>query len=141
MSENGLSRSQTAAPFDPAQPAAPATEIVERVARAICCGNGPCHTEEVKKREGGKYLMDLPCYATSPDVVGHARLAIEAMREPTRDMLDGSRRALGKYICSLPKEEREKVVGKKGGFKVYDEYLKARVRFQAMIDVALGKAP
>lgn len=68
-----------------------------------------------------------------------ARAAIAAMREPTSEMLDASRRALGKHICSLPKAEREAVVGKKGGFRVYDEALKARVRYQAMVDAILAQ--
>lgn len=57
----------------------PSEELVKLVARAICCGNGPCHTDTIKKREGGKYLLDLPCYSASPDVRESAKNAIRTV--------------------------------------------------------------
>lgn len=57
-------------------------------------------------------------------------------RVPTEAMIAASRQALGKYIRSLSREERDKVVGKRGGFRVFDETLKARIRYQAMIEAA-----
>jgi hypothetical protein len=56
--------------------------------------------------------------------------------EPTEEMIRASRQALGKYIRSLSKEEREKALGYAGGFQVHDESLKARIRYQAMVQVA-----
>lgn len=56
--------------------------------------------------------------------------------EPTDDMITASRQALGKYILSLSAEEREKTVGKKGGFRLHDESLKAKIRYKAMIAAA-----
>lgn len=69
------------------------------------------------------------------------RSVIASIREPTPAMITASRQALGKYIRALPAAEREKVVGKAGGFRVYDESLKARIRYQAMIDVLLTPGP
>lgn len=62
--------------------------LLARVARAICCGDGPCHVEEIKKREGGQYLTDLPCYATSPDVTKSACLAASIALEEAAKIAD-----------------------------------------------------
>lgn len=55
-------------------------------------------------------------------------------REPTEAMINASRQALGKYIRGLSAAERKKVVGKEGGFRLHDESLKARIRYQAMVE-------
>lgn len=94
---------------------------LEEVARAICCPDGNCHVKAVKAREGGKYLLDLPCYATSPDAIAAARAAIEAMRVPTLQMKgDGWRATLGAAGISCADIERA---------------------WSAMVDAALSQAP
>ena len=55
---------------------------------------------------------------------------------PTEEMVNASRRALGVYIKSLPASERAAVKGYAGGFRLYDESVKARVRYAAMVDAA-----
>lgn len=50
------------------------------LARAICCPDGNCHTEAIKKREDGKHLVDLPCYALGPDVRESVRAVIAVLK-------------------------------------------------------------
>lgn len=118
------------------------SEMVERVARRICESN--C----LRKRIGIGVCMDrvtlrnTPCAATENQLILSgkievARAAIAAMREPTEAMCDASRRALGKFIRTTPKEELAKVKGYAGGFRVMDENVKAKIRYIEMIDEAL----
>lgn len=51
------------------------SEMVERVARAICCSGGCWRVRDPR------YISQLPCAA--PTYLQEARAAIEAMREPT----------------------------------------------------------
>lgn len=75
------------------------SEMVERVARAMCVANGwdPDKDDEVLAPEGA---LNWNLYEK------HARAAVEAMREPTADLVDSdsyanglwSRRSITAYL-------------------------------------------
>lgn len=112
---------QVPPPLMAGQPASAATEMVKKVARAI--DDAYVEATAQNMTEGEAQMLA-------------ARRAIAAMRDPTEAMITASRQALGKHIRSLPASERTPAKGYVGGYMVYDERLKARVRYNAMIDAA-----
>jgi len=98
--------------------------IVDRVAKALqeAWDNDPTLT---------------PIGFTEMEREGLARAAIKAMREPTKPMLYACRQALCTYIKGLPQETLKLMRQRDGGYRFYDEDLKATLRFQSMIDAAL----
>lgn len=90
------------------------SEVLERVAAAIA----------------GADSVDGPAYAVL------ARAAIEAMREPTPEMLSAYRGALSAAISETPGDMLGRAKGRAGGYRVKTE-AKAIARWKAMIDAAL----
>ena len=90
------------------------TEMVERVARGLCCGRGPCLADEI----------DIVCEADLHR--DDARRAIEAMREPTEGMVGAGYDSGSDGYCS----------GDDGNWHEWRDYEPKDV-YVAMIDEAL----
>lgn len=112
------------------------SDMIERVARAIepaiwdmfdeIKNASPEEREAYKNSPNGKLFQSMR----------QACEAIEAMREPTPEMIAANNAALKGHIDTLPDVVKLIHHGKQAGYMVPRD-VKARVRWQAMIDEAL----